>query len=61
MMSEFQQYLMRLAEQRPEVERIRNDARTRGDLATEQNSDRLLDEWAALMVGSAPANDRHAA
>ena len=60
-MSEFQQYLMRLAEQRPEVERIRNDARARGDVATERNSDRLLDEWAALMVGSTPANDRQAA
>ena len=56
-MSELQEYLARLDRQRPDVQRIREDARARGDLATARNAERLLEEWAAVIAKFTPAND----
>jgi hypothetical protein len=50
-------YLKRLDGQRPEVERIRDAARMRGDLATMRNTEMLLAQWSALAASYSPAND----
>jgi hypothetical protein len=52
-------YLKRLDRQRPEVERIRDAAKLRGDLATMRNTEMLLAQWSALAASYTPANDRY--
>ena len=58
-MSEMLNYLKRLDGQRPEVERIRDAAKVRGDLATIRNTEMLLAQWSALAASYTPANDRY--
>jgi len=57
--SEFQEYLARLERQHPEVERIRDSAKARGDLTTVRNAEALLSEWSAMIATYRPANDGH--
>lgn len=59
-MSEFHDYGMALARRRPEVERIRDAARSRGDLMALRNTETLLSQWAVPIERFAPANDARA-
>ena len=57
-MSERLDYIKSLLSQRPEVERIRSEARARGDVATVRNAELLLAQWAPLIASLSPVNDR---
>lgn len=56
-MAEFLDYLDSLRKQVPEVERMRVEAKARGDLKTVRNAEQLLAEWAVLISKFTPAND----
>jgi uncharacterized membrane protein YkvA (DUF1232 family) len=56
-LSEFLEYIERLRRQVPEVERLRDQAKARGDLTAVRNAEHLLAQWAVLISRYTPAND----
>jgi uncharacterized membrane protein YkvA (DUF1232 family) len=56
-LSEILDYIERLRRQVPEVERLRDQGRARGDLTAVRNAEHLLAQWAVLISTNTPAND----
>jgi uncharacterized membrane protein YkvA (DUF1232 family) len=55
--SEFLNYINSLRRQVPKVEKIRDEARARGDLTAVRNAESLLARWAVQIATFTPAND----